>query len=72
MREDFYQTNKKLVNNISFLELNGKLLVNENDITLSKILFSENITFIIFRSFVESDSLTIYIIHYYLLVLIRR
>ena len=36
MREDFYQTNKKLVNNISFLELNGKLLVNENDITLSK------------------------------------
>ncbi len=39
-QEDFNQTKKKLKNNISFLELNGKLLVNENDITLSKDFIS--------------------------------
>ena len=35
-KEDFNQTKNKLKNNINFLEQNGKLLVNDNDITLSK------------------------------------
>ena len=34
--QDYNQTESKLQKNVKFLEINGKLLVKENDITLSK------------------------------------